>query len=255
MKPPLLSPRRAGLVSVVLLAAALSGCNTPTSYRVRPDAATTMAGFKVVVVDPLDAELSELSTGGVAERRDDWTKQAADNIAAAIATERGWSVPATVATEHADAVRGESEEVQALLRAITLNQIMRGFSGFPVRADAPLTYNTGALAQHTAALGSDAVLFVFVRNSYATAGRKGLMAFSFVAAAFTGVAIVPMMGSDLNSAALVARDGTVLWFNSSIGGADPRTPEGARELTKQLLAGLPKSAAPLATPAPAAPQT
>jgi hypothetical protein len=41
------------------------------------------------------------------------------------------------------------------------------------------------------------------------------------------------------SAALVHRDGTVMWINHSLGGHDPRTPDGARALVRDLLKDLP----------------
>lgn len=66
-----------------------------------------------------------------------------------------------------------------------------------------------------------------------------MLALSFIGAALTGVAIIPPMGSTAMSAALVDRDGTVIWFNHALGGGDPRTPDGARALVRSLLAGLP----------------
>ena len=229
------------------LLAGFAGCaTTNANYGLQSGAAKRIPAFKVVVVDPLDAELCELSTGGVAERRDDWTAEAAKNLTAALAAETHWQPAATQPATGDSAVREETTDVQALLRAINLNHMLRQMPGpaqLPAKPDAPLTYNTGPLPRHVAAYGSEAVLFVFVRNSYATAGRKTLAGFAVLAAAFTGVAIVPTMGSDLACAALVDSDGTVLWFNQSRGGADPRTPEGARELAKQLLSGLPKRTA------------
>jgi hypothetical protein len=59
------------------------------------------------------------------------------------------------------------------------------------------------------------------------------------------------MGVTSSSAALVARDGTVLWYNQlGAAGLDLRTPNAAAEWVKRLLAGLPKlPAAPPASPA------
>jgi hypothetical protein len=68
-----------------------------------------------------------------------------------------------------------------------------------------------------------------------------------LAGAVTGVVVIPAGGSTLNSAALVERDGTVLWFNCAQGGGDLRTAEGAGNTTRTLLAGLPGAKAAAAT--------
>ncbi len=223
----------------------LAGCATaPVTYRTHDGADRRVAELHAIVVAPLDAELAELSTGGVSEKRDDWTAQATANLTTALADETGWKTSTALTPEQRTALHSEVEDVQALLRAMTLNNLMVGgprpaVISFP-GGKGPLTYNTGPLKDHAAAIGSDAVLFVFVRDSYATAGRKSLLALSVLGAALTGVAIVPSMGVDVMSAALVEKDGTVLWLNIQIGGADPRTPEGARDVAKKLLAGLPK---------------
>jgi hypothetical protein len=227
---------------MVLLTAAMgfTGCATaPVTYKLRESATTQIPSLRQVVVAPIDAELAELTAGGVLDPRDEWTKAAAKNISDALVAETGFTP--TVALESAD-TRGELEEVQALLRAITVNRLSTAVPGaamFPAAAG-PLNYHTGPLRHHAASLGSDAVLFVFIRDSYATAGRKSLLALSLVGAALTGVAIVPQMGSTVMSAALVDQEGQVLWFNFSLGGHDPRQPEGARALVREILAGLPR---------------
>jgi len=223
-----------------------SGCATaPVTFRTHEGADARVAKLKTVVVAPLDTELSELTAGGVSEKRDDWTETATANLTTALAAETGWKPNTALTADQKTALRAEAEDVQALLRAMTLNYMFTAGPGpvvspFPVLPGATLTYNTGPLKDHAAKLGCDAVLFVFVRDSYATAGRKSLLALSFIGAAFTGVVIVPSMGVDVMSAALVEQDGTVLWFNLQVGGSDPRTPEGAREVVKKILTGLPR---------------
>ena len=248
------SPTRSGRISrlswlppwsaavVAMLGLCFTGCATaPVTYQTHATAAGRVPQLRTVIVAPLDAELSTLSAGGLTEKRDDWTDAAVRNLTAALAVETGWKPSTSLTSEQCTQLREETEDVQALLRAITLNHLLGAVPGRnPAAARAgPLTDNTGPLSQHVAQLGSDAVLFVFVRDSYATAGRKSLLALSVVGAALTGVAIVPRMGSNLMSAALVDQDGTILWFNFQIGGSDPRTPEGAREVAHKLLAGLP----------------
>lgn len=219
-----------------------TGCATaPVTYRAQAHTAERLVRLKTVVA-PLDAELSEFTAGGIIERRDDWTDQAIAHLTEAFAAETGWRPPESLTAEQLGRVRDETEDVQSLLRAITLNHLVTSLPApgpFAVPVGT-LNYHTGPLTEHMAAMGDGAVLFVFVRNSYATAGRKALLAFSLIGAGLTGIAIVPSMGTDVISAALVETDGNVLWFNFRVGGADPRTPGGARELAQQILAGLPK---------------
>jgi hypothetical protein len=220
----------------------LGGCATaPVTQKVHASAAARVPALQRVVIAPIDAELAELTAGGVLEPRAEWTTAATQNLAAALAGQTGYTrleAPALTAED----TRAELEEVQALLRAITINRLASTVPGrgipFPA-ADGPLSYNTDPLTHEAQAWQADAVLYVFIRDSFASAGRKSLLALSLVGAAFTGVAVVPAMGSTAMSAALVDRDGTVLWFNHSLGGHDPRTPEGAQALVRDLLRGLP----------------
>ena len=227
---------------VVVAGFLLGGCATaPVTQKVHASAAARMPALKQVVIAPIDAELAELTAGSVLEPRGEWTSAAAQHLTAALAQQTGYTAPAAPALAGED-TRAELEEVQALLRAITLNRISTTVPGrgipFPA-ADGPLSYHTDPLPREAQAWQADAVLFVFIRDSFASAGRKSLLALSLVGAAFTGVAVVPTMGSTAMSAALVDRDGTVLWFNHSLGGHDPRTPEGAQALVRDLLKGLP----------------
>lgn len=171
----------------------------------------------------------------------EWTAAASRNLMSALGSETGFtevsltSGPVEVATE--------LEAVQALMRTFTVHRVGTAIAG---RADPfatnnqTLDYHTGALVAFPGPANADLVLFVFIRDSFASAGRKSMVALSVVGAALTGVAIVPQMGATVMSAALVDRDGTVLWFNHSTGGHDPRTLEGARLLVHELLKDLPK---------------
>lgn len=225
----------------VLVSLFAAGCATSrATFKVHPEATSRVARAGQVAVVPVDAELSELTAGGILEPRMEWTATARRNLIAALAAETGFT-PAELASAPLEA-SAELEAVQALLRALTVHRMSSAISGRNdpfAENNQTLSYHTGELQHLAAAIGTEAVLFVFIRDSFASAGRKSLIALSVVGAALTGVAIVPQMGSTSMSAALVARDGTVLWFNHSLGGHDPRTPEGARALVRDLLKGLP----------------
>ena len=89
--------------------------------------------------------------------------------------------------------------------------------------------------------GADYALFVYVRDSYASAARQALIASSIIVGAFTGIVIVPTGGHQVGFASLVdLRDGDIMWFNflSSASG-DLRMEEPARKVIEKLLEGIP----------------
>jgi len=83
--------------------------------------------------------------------------------------------------------------------------------------------------------GADYALFVFMRDSYSSGGRKALM----VGLALLGIGVSG--GTQVGFASLVdLKTGNIVWFNrliSNIG--DLRTPEPAHDAVKQLLHGQP----------------
>lgn len=85
-----------------------------------------------------------------------------------------------------------------------------------------------AIAQTHAA---DYALFLFVRDSYASAGRVGVM----VVAALLGVGVPG--GAQIGFASLVdLRTGDIVWFNRlARGHGDLRTPEAAAETVRELV--------------------
>ncbi len=83
--------------------------------------------------------------------------------------------------------------------------------------------------------GADYALFVFMRDSYASAGRVAVIA----VAALLGVGM--QGGVQLGFASLVdLRTGEVMWFNRLVSGVgDLRTPEPARQAIESLLTDVP----------------
>lgn len=59
------------LSALIALTTSFSGCNAPATYRLRSDAEAKAASLHTVAIAPVDAELSELTAGGVLEKRDD----------------------------------------------------------------------------------------------------------------------------------------------------------------------------------------
>jgi hypothetical protein len=194
----------------------------------------------VIHVLPVDAELSELSFGGFATPRQDWTVAARNHLNAslrAVFAER--EIAATFKDEHAT----DDEEAAKLLRlhAAVGHSIMRhqyeGPGVLPTKANG-FDWTLGPSVRHLVPDGgADYLLAVHVRDSYSGPGR--VVAQVLVAALF-GVAMPG--GMQIGFASLVdLRTGEVVWFNRLFRDAgDLRTEAPARETVERLLAGMPK---------------
>lgn len=193
---------------------------------------TAEAVKRVILVDP-DVELSELTAGGVTEARADWTKTGKEFIRADIASTlkaKGIDIVAADATSD----RHEPQLVKlhgALGQSIMLSSIVP----FPTKKNNfNWTLGPGAVSFRDHYHG-DYALFVFVRDSYSSAGRQAMI----VAAAMLGVGV--QGGQQIGFASLVdLRTGQVVWFNrlaSQYGSLKEDKP--AAETVKHLLDGLP----------------
>lgn len=224
------------------LLVALAGCSTPPTYRTRADAATKLASAPRLGVAPPDVEVYEIAVGGVTELRDEWTQSVTQLLRAELAGASRFQPAPTPENLPPDAQR-ELTEVASLLRAISLNHLMSMWGPRELLPhQRPLDYSVGRIDALADACGTDALLFVFVRDSYATAGRKALAVLGVLTGAVTGIYLVPQLGSTVGSAALVHRDGTVLWFNvHGAGSGDLREREGAATTAQALLTGLPRT--------------
>lgn len=237
---------RCSLIGLLLGLSFLTGCKTvaPETYRTPPDVARMAPPPQNVAVAPLDVELAELTASGAVEMRVDWTDEAKANLIAAIRKRTQFEPRAPELASNVE-LQNELTEVGALVHLMNLNQLYTRLPSAaansipPSAATHSFDYNTGALTAHQEHYGEGAVLFIFLRESYATGGRKALAALGLVSAAFTGVYIAPAMGSTVATAALVDHDGTVLWLNQSTYAPDLRTPEGIEILLNDLLRGLP----------------
>lgn len=237
-----MSPRVLPLLAAALLAVSslFTGCATaPATYRTRADTAGRLPGPTRIAIAPPDVEVYEISAGGVTELRDEWTRTVEQHLRTELGHSTGFK-PAPVLDPE---LQKEFGEVSSLLRAISLNQAMSVFGPRELQPNLrPLDYHVGSIARLADACDADALLFIFVRDSYATAGRKALAVLGALTGAVTGVVIVPQLGSTAGSAALVQRDGTVLWFNvHGAASGDLREPAGAAGTVHALLAGLPKA--------------
>lgn len=225
---------RALFVIVSLGALLVSGCATPAKSS-RQAARLPEDTLRRVVVLPIDAEVHELSAGGMRELRDDWTAVVADHVAELAARRGGYASARAWPADQAGSLEAELNDVRAVFRAVSLNQLLHTYVvGLPP-VDAvfgPLRYQVGPINRLLEAQDADAALLLFVRDEYATAGRKGLVVLGAVAG-------IPVRGGIIiSSAALVTRDGRVLWMNQHAAQTgDLREREGAEKLVNLLLDG------------------
>lgn len=222
------------IFALLALGTMLSAC-TSTQKQVAttvPVNWTAEAGKRVVLVEP-DVELSELTTGGLTEARADWTATGKNFIKADIASilqAKG------IATTSADTITDPHEvQLVKLYGAVGLSIMQNAIFNLPTKKnnfDWTLGPGVSALREH---YQGDYALFVFVRDSYTTAGRALLM----LGAAMMGVGV--QGGQQLGFASLVdLRTGRVVWFNqlvSTSGSLKEEKPAAAT--VKNLLEGMP----------------
>jgi len=203
----------ARIVCAGLFAVALAGCASTQNLKAQSAKFDwTQTEKKVVIVQP-DIVLSELTAGGMTEPRADWTDATRKNLGGAF---EKYMAKKSVATVPVDELTDEHEiQLSKLHSAVGLSIIVHAFgpAKLPTKKDAldwTLGPGAGALRDHYKA---DYAMFVFVRDSYATAGRKAAIAGSIVLCALTGVCPNIQGGTQVAFVSLVdLRTGNIVWF-------------------------------------------
>ncbi len=226
----------AACVVVVAVVAALAGCATPPqrqAQELRREAGRT----PTVVVMPLDVELAQLTAGGLQEPHAEWTEAALKHMRAALEREAASYRVRLVEFQPergAPADRDTSLELVRLHRAVGGAVLIHQY--IPVLAlpskDGKFDWALGpAVASIARTHEADYALFVFVRDSYATAGRVAVM----VVGALLGVGV--QGGTQVGFASLVdLKTGEIVWFNRLLRPqGDLRTPEHAAETVRALV--------------------
>ncbi len=215
-----------------------NGCAVvATSHKVHEDLATTLGNDPHPVLMPPQISLHELRAGGRMETRDDWGETAGANFKEAL-SEHFASRLHIASLPESSTYRDEHEEVHKLLQVFTQNQT-NVFTVLPDQGTRPLSYQVGPLTHLPPDLQNKTLLYVFIYDSYSSAGRKALSALTMVAGAAVGVVMVPGTAPTLCSAIAVTPEGKVLWYNHCGSQGDLRTPEGAKALVKALFTGFP----------------
>jgi hypothetical protein len=236
------------LLLVAFAALVLGGCTTTFTESHTSEAAGKQVNLKAqssrVVLMPLDIELSELTAAGLREPKADWTEAARANVTAAIEGYlarrdlklRQYRRPAESTAANRDI---QLEKLHAMVGGTILTHHYSQMNRLPTKAG-KMDWTLGATARQ---LGTqqqaEFALFVFLRDSYATAGRKAAV----VASSIISIIGTPRVsgGERVGFASLVdLRDGDVVWFNvlySDTG--DMREASPAAEVIDDLMDGFP----------------
>lgn len=234
-----MSLRLARFASVVLAIAVLA-VNTARaeSRNLATDFSGLPKGATIALMQP-DIELFSLSAGGVQEPKADWTEAALKHVQDSLHS-RAAGLGLTV-RELSENDADDLAEVNALhaavARSIALHHMMGGNFALPTKSG-KLDWSLGdAVVPLREKSGSDYALFIWMRDSYASAERKVTM----VVLAMLGVGITG--GFQVGYASLVdLRTGQVLWFNQLVRGTgDLREAEPANETVTALLKNFPET--------------
>ena len=223
----------------ILLLLVLAGCAVPQQQ--------TSLGFvpitgrdKIIVMRP-DIAVDILTTGGMLERREDWTITARENVIAslvAIQARRGAARRITITRTAPAADDAILTELNKLHEVVGQSVMLHKFSPsvLPTKQGV-FDWTLGELAvKYGQQTGHDYALFLYARDSFSSGGRLALQAVGFLSCA-VGVCATQSGGSQTAFASLVdLKTGDLVWFNyiqSKEG--DIRTQDGADVLVWTLL--------------------
>ena len=204
------------------------------SRNLAPGFTALPKGAKLALA-PLDVELFSISAGGGTEPRADWTASAQSNMKAALLAK---VLRLGISTSEVDEKAADDMAELLSLQAAVANSISLHHAGnvkLPTKND-KLQWSFGdvlhPLQERT---GARYALFTWMRDSYASAGRKAVM----VAMALLRVGIAG--GTQVGYASLVDLEtGQVLWFNQvSRWRGDLRESKAAADSMDVLLEGFP----------------
>ena len=231
---------RASCALAIILAfgliAVLAGCAAPVQ-RQTPELRRETGKIPRIVVMPLDVELAQLTAGGMAEPHAEWTDAALKHMRAAL---DGEAKARNVTLVDFQSERGSPEDRETSLDLVKLHRavgsavMVHQYMGLALPSkDGKFDWSLGpAVAAIARSHDADYALFLFVRDSYATAGRVAVI----VVGALLGIGVPG--GAQVGFASVVdLKTGDIVWFNRLLRPqGDLRTPDAAAETVKALVA-------------------
>lgn len=228
--------RALAIVVAFGLVAVLAGCAAPVQ-RQTPELRRETGKIPRIVVMPLDVELAQLTAGGLAEPHAEWTDAALKHMRAALDEE---AKARKVTLVDFQSERGSPEDRETSLDLVKLHRAVGGavmvhqYMGLALPSkDGKFDWSLGpAVAAIARSHDADYALFLFVRDSYATAGRVAVI----VVGALLGIGVPG--GAQVGFASVVdLKTGDIVWFNRLLRPqGDLRTPDAAAETVKALVA-------------------
>lgn len=216
--------------------AVLAGCAAPVQ-RQTPELRREAGRIPRIVVMPLDVELSQLTAGGLEEPHAEWTDAALKHMRTALDEE---AKVRKVTLVDFQSERGSPEDRETSLDLVKLHRavgsavMLHQYMGFTLPSkEGKFDWSLGpAVAAIARSHDADYALFLFVRDSYATAGRVAVI----VVGALLGAGIPG--GAQVGFASVVdLKTGDIVWFNRLLRPqGDLRTPDAAAETVKALVA-------------------
>jgi hypothetical protein len=215
------------------------GCAT-TNYKAIPPPPNLPENARVLLM-PLDVQLFELTAGGLQEPKADWTAAAENHVHTALEKFLAQKKDTVLRYEPLQDNPEKSRMNQQMMKlhetvgnSIMIHTYFAGFN-LPTKKE-QLDWSLGEGVQRiNERYDANAALFIFIRDSYASPGRKAAM----VLGALAGISITG--GFQTGFASLVdLQTGNILWFGRLFRQTgDLRTPEPAYEAVSQLLFGIP----------------
>lgn len=228
--------RAVAVVAALGVIAVLAGCAAPVQ-RQTPELRRETGKMPRIVVMPLDVELAQLTAGGLAEPHAEWTDAALKHMRAALDEE---AKARKVTLVDFQSERGSPEDRETSLDLVKLHRAVGGavmvhqYLGLALPSkEGKFDWSLGpAVAAIARSHDADYALFLFVRDSYATAGRVAVI----VIGALLGVGMPG--GAQVGFASVVdLKTGDIVWFNRLMRAqGDLRTPDAAAETVKALVA-------------------
>ncbi len=229
------------LAGITIVAFVLSACQTTAVYT--SDVLKRSEDKARILVMPMDVELSEVSLGGIATIRADWTEAAQTHLKTSLdefLAERNAEIVFYTPPAETAGFKEDDEQLVKLFGAvansISVHHYVPGFE-LPSKKE-QFDWTMGdTIDSISERYDADYALFITVKDSYATAERAAAIA---VAAILFGVAL--QGGIQQGAAALVDLDtGEFAWFNQLARGAgDIRTEKPAKETMTSLMLEFPK---------------
>ncbi len=218
---------------------ALAGTKTMTAsgYALPKDKPVT-----IVLMRP-DTDVGELAAGGLPLPNADWTRAARVNLAEAL---KANGATRKIEFKFIDEQSGDAAQLMAdytaLHKSVADAIIQHKYYGskLPTKKD-KFDWTMGPGAQKIGDLsGGNYALFLYTRDNFSTAGRKGMQVAGMLGC-IVGFCVIVSGGQHVAYASLVElSSGNVVWFNVLRGSkGDVREKDGAKGMVNAIMASMP----------------